>query len=1225
MKRLSTITKIIVATIIITAVNILAVSDDTPVIQTTPDLANTQVDNNGYWKKMAELGLAELNPVVPVKKAIYTGSEINGSERVLTLDSPDVCVTGSMNANESENSIFIYPFDEDIALNSNNSGNDPISNGFYGANDLYTIDGGENWEGQVEGTGGTNSGDPTTAIGRDGRWFVGYITSGLGQGISYSDDEGETWTKVTVNSGSGATLDKNHLWIDNCSSSPYQGNLYNAWTPMGFSHTNNNEIELCYSHDNGESWSAGINISNAVNAGNHNQGVNLGTGPNGEVYAVWAIYDSWPSDENAIGFARSYDGGVTWEPATRILENIRGVRTSETSKDQRVNSFPSMDVDISDGNGEGNIYVVWPNIGEPGVNQGPDIDIYMIKSEDEGETWSEPIRVNQDLSGQGNEHYMSWVCCDPVTGFLSVVYYDDRNVGANECEVYCSNSTDQGETWEDIKVSDVSFTPSPIPGLAFGYFGDYLGIDAYNGLVYPCWTDNRSGHALCYVSPYQLISVNDPYGLTADLNDETGEVELNWHFSFNPGFEHFKIRRNGLIIGTTSNTTFSNQLPDYGIYTYSVTAAYAGNLLSNTIYETVQWGSPQMTVNPDAIYDTVFLNEFSTEIMEIDNSGELPLIYRINLYNTDREILEFCPASGGCGPYISEVQVGDIMNTSGCDMYTDYTDQSTDMMIAESYEITVINGQGSPFDICGIWIDWNQNEDFSDDYPVVMSGSPGIGPYTATITPPPYALEGQVRMRIRIIQTGDLYPCGDTDYGEVEDYSINVSNWISITPAYDTVFPGDSILAEIEVDGSKVTVGDHSYNLVVKGNDLNNPVDTIAYELTVLAMLAQATADPYTICAGESSTLDVEVTGGSGNYTYSWTSDPAGFTSDAKNPTFEGITENTTFFVAVDDGEYQVQASASVNVLPSPEVELGDIIAICEGDTYLFDAGPGYESYLWSDGSTSQTLEVSEAGFYWVEVTNDTGCSGSDTAELIVNPLPQVDLGDIVDICTGDAHTFDAGAGYQDYLWQDGSHGQTFTTGQAGEYWVEVIDDFGCANRDTAQLVVNDLPVVNLGQDTMICKDQLITLDAGNPGATYLWSNGETSQTIVVDSLTFSIGLHEIWCEVTSPEECTGKGYISVEINNCYYGIDEMFAHVRIDIYPNPNDGVFNISFNTVEQKNINLKVYSSTGSVVYTNDNLQVFGSYHEQIRLDMLRPGIYLINFEIEGQYKMKKILVR
>jgi hypothetical protein len=90
--------------------------------------------------------------------------------------------------------------------------------------------------------------------------------------------------------------------------------------------------------------------------------------------------------------------------------------------------------------------------------------------------------------------------------------------------------------------------------------------------------------------------------------------------------------------------------------------------------------------------------------------------------------------------------------------------------------LTVINGDLNwPTDQCGVWIDWNQNGTF--DLPaeeITMSGSPGVGPYTASIIPPLDAIHGTTRMRIRIMYTGTLSPCGGTTYGEVEDYAVYV-------------------------------------------------------------------------------------------------------------------------------------------------------------------------------------------------------------------------------------------------------------------------------------------------------------------------------------------------------------------------------------------------------------------------------------------------------------------
>lgn len=472
-------------------------------------IVDTRIDNIAYWKRMVQLGYVKADPSIPIEKAVFSTSKISG-KGLSPQDSPDIPITDQTNTTQSENSVFVDPFDESIILNSNNS-SDWVGNmavNAFGSDGYFSNDSGATWGGNTSGAGQLNAGDPATAISSDGWWYIGDISYNWGQGVAYSTDQGTTWTYVEVatvpQSGGPDILDKNHLWIDTRSTSPYEGYLYDGWMNAAYSSPNYYNIEVSRSINHGLTWSSPLNISSAVMAGDHNQGVNFNTGPNGEVYAVWSIYDTWPADENAIGFAKSVDGGATFIPATRIENNIKGIRTSGTSKNMRVNSFPSMTVDNSTGSYQGNIYIVWANRGVPGINSGQDLDVYLIRSSDKGDTWSAPVKVNQDPSGAGKEHYFPWITCDPENGTLAVIYYDDRNVSSTQCETWVSYSYDAGETWQDVKVSDVAFTPSPIPGLASSYFGDYLGITSRNMKVYPVWTDNRTGTVLSYTSPFTL-------------------------------------------------------------------------------------------------------------------------------------------------------------------------------------------------------------------------------------------------------------------------------------------------------------------------------------------------------------------------------------------------------------------------------------------------------------------------------------------------------------------------------------------------------------------------------------------------------------------------------------------------------------------------------------------------------------------------------------------------
>ncbi len=163
-----------------------------------------------------------------------TPDQLSKALSTITLDSPDVPVT-TQTSTQSENSIFVDPTNAQTILNSNNSTGDPYPP-LYGANDLYSFDGGLTWQGEIQGAGISNSGDPAVVIGNNGWWYVNHIISGsnMGQAVAYSDDQGTSWSVATIDNGASASvLDKNHFWIDNKLSSPYEGNLYCAWTDIG--------------------------------------------------------------------------------------------------------------------------------------------------------------------------------------------------------------------------------------------------------------------------------------------------------------------------------------------------------------------------------------------------------------------------------------------------------------------------------------------------------------------------------------------------------------------------------------------------------------------------------------------------------------------------------------------------------------------------------------------------------------------------------------------------------------------------------------------------------------------------------------------------------------------------------------------------------------------------------------------------------------------------------
>ncbi len=268
---------------------------------------------------------------------------------------------------------------------------------------------------------------------------------------------------------------------------------------------------------------------------------------------------------------------------------------------------------------------------------------------------------------------------------------------------------------------------------------------------------------------------------------------------------------------------------------------------------------------------------------------------------------------------------------------------------------------------------------------------------------------------------------------------------------------------------------------------------------------------------------NVSVTGSSSSYTYNWTSAPSGFTSAQQNPADVVPSASTTYSVDITN-IYGCSATAvtSVTVNPNPVVALGVDTTLCGGNLVL-DAGNAGSTYTWNDASSAQTLTVSATGNYYVEVITTQGCKGSDTINVVVNPVPVVNLG-VDTIRCGGSVTLDAGNAGSTYTWSTTANTQTVTVNATGTYYVDVTNTQGCTSSDTVDVTINPVPVVNLGNDTSICGGNLV-LDAGNAGSTYMWSTSAGTQTITVSAT----GTYFV--DVLNTQGCSSRDTINVTVN----------------------------------------------------------------------------------------------
>jgi|GEM_PF-1339200 len=362
-------------------------------------------------------------------------------------------------------------------------------------------------------------------------------------------------------------------------------------------------------------------------------------------------------------------------------------------------------------------------------------------------------------------------------------------------------------------------------------------------------------------------------------------------------------------------------------------------------------------------------------------------------------------------------------------------------------------------------------------------------------------------------------------------------------------------------------------------------------------------------CAGSpfALELDAENTGS----TYQWNS---GTQTQTYMATQAGI-----YSVSVTDVNGCIgsdELTVTEHILPA--VDLGHDTAYCAGSPFLLllDATSAGSTYSWNGGIFSAPIfVVTQAGPYWVTVTNMHGCSVSDSVSVSEHALPIVNLGNDTSYCTGS--TFSLLLNVQNigstYVWGNGSITPTVTATQAGLYSVTVTDAHGCTNRDSLLVSEAALPNIDLGNDVWVSGNSHV-LNAGGGFVNYLWLPGNhTSQQITVNQSGNYI------VSVTNAEGCKASDTISVTIGAA--SIDEAYTDYAVHIFPNPSTGIFQL--NLTESGTFRMDVISHAGQLVFSK-SVTPTAETSSQIDLSHLPNGTYHLRLSGAKYVNSQKIII-
>lgn len=299
-------------------------------------------------------------------------------------------------------------------------------------------------------------------------------------------------------------------------------------------------------------------------------------------------------------------------------------------------------------------------------------------------------------------------------------------------------------------------------------------------------------------------------------------------------------------------------------------------------------------------------------------------------------------------------------------------------------------------------------------------------------------------------------------------------NWSTIETTQTITVSASGIYTVTVTDANGCTGTD---NISVTVN--SNPTATIS-------------GSPLSFCQGDSSLLTATAAS-----TYLWNT----------GETTQSIYVNASgdFVVTITDSngctDVSDTTSIAVNPAPSATILAGGPTTFCQGGSVTLSSSAA-SGNLWSNGLTTQNVNVTSSGNYSVTVTDGNGCSAISTPIVVTvnsNPAPSITPSASPTFCNGDSISLTCSAG-SSYSWSTGETTQSIVVNSSGSYVVTMTDANGCSGSTpsiTISVLPNPTPVIDTSSSS-ICSGISITLDAGTGYTDYLWSTSEITQIITI-------------------------------------------------------------------------------------------------------------------------------
>lgn len=361
------------------------------------------------------------------------------------------------------------------------------------------------------------------------------------------------------------------------------------------------------------------------------------------------------------------------------------------------------------------------------------------------------------------------------------------------------------------------------------------------------------------------------------------------------------------------------------------------------------------------------------------------------------------------------------------------------------------------------------------------------------------------------------------------------------------------------------------------------------------------------LCNGDSTgAIQVSASGGVTPYTYAWSNGDTSYLN-------VGLVAGSYVLTLTDENGCTSELN-SIIVQPD-SIEVVPLIenTLCSNEsngliTLQVLGGTEPFTFQWSNGVTSFDNPNLSVGTYAVTITDSNQCTKEMSLEIVANEeAPLVDLGSDTGYCAGDSMTLtatDEGL----WIWSTGENTESIIVSAPGTYAL-TIESSLCSASDTIEVSEYPLPVVALGNDTMMCIADLeegLSLNGPSGMAHYTWSTGGTDS---IETIT-TFGWY--WLVVENGFGCLGSDSIAVMGDTCL-GVDDISASTW-NVFPNPTRGRFTITSGEASSRLSQIKIYNYAGQLMMED----AFRGSRTDVQVSGLAAGVYHLEVRSNGFYE-------